>query len=506
MKNSILLIITVCFPFLLYPQSNSCATATALTANGMFTCPPIQSGTYQQVCFATLTGINSKWYKFTPTTNGDVTISSDLPENVNKNTCLSVMSGTCNALTCLAANDDVNPAIENLLSTVFFSVQAGVTYYIQWDSRSDDTSFKFVFSFSPNNCLSVDQFAVYNPPYVTATSATLQWKNAIGHPENYKVEWNASFDPNTVTNNDSAYFNSDNGSSTFKTIDNLPSGANISYYITSVCGTAPNYTGQSNRRGPYTAFLSKNLPYSLTFDQEFPVSTFNDGFVGFFIFFSDGLSQPPNYAYGGTGRAAVTPNSTAEFSNLWGYTRGLNLTAGQTVNISFKSRLFSFDGIASDMSLKLTAGTAQNPSAQLEYIDSFVMNSSDNYITHNATFIAPATDVYYFGFQNNSFPGTHQTFAFLDSFRFTSTLSNEQFSQTAIQIAPIPAENFIQIISNESQISKVEVSDLNGRLLKQFEFQNNSNPVVDISELTKGVYLIKITANQKQFTQKIIKN
>ncbi len=489
----------------MFGQGNSCSSATALVANGIFTCPAITSGTYQQVCFATVQGINSKWYKFAPTANGQVSISSNLPVNQDVDTRLSVMSGSCGTLTCVAANDNVNPnSFTNRLSSVFLAVQAGTTYYIQWDSRNDNRSFQFEYSFTANTCLPINQFAVYDPLYATSNEATLKWLNALGNPENYRVEWNNDFLPEQSPNNTSVVFTADNGASSIKTIDNLPAGANISYFISSVCGSAPNYTGQSSRRGPYNAFLAKNLPYSLTFEEEFPMEVFNDGFIGFNLFLTNDLTEPANYADGGAGRAAVTANSTQEFSNLWGYSRAINLVAGQQVTISFKSRLFSFSGTPSPMSLELKAGLSQNQSAQLNDIASFNLVSSDNYTTHSATFIAPATDVYYFGFHNNSFPGSNQTFAFFDTFNFTTTLSNPDYQRSGFSILPNPAHEFIKFSGTDVEITAVQIVDMNGRMIKHID-TFNSNDQIDISELSKGVYLVRITTENDQWNQKFLK-
>lgn len=500
-------VLAVLSSFFQYSQGNSCATATDLTSNGTYVCPTITSGIYQPLCFAADIGINAKWYKLTPSTNGVVFISSNFEVNAGINTRLSVMTGSCGSLTCFAENDDFNPlAIDNRLSTVQIAVQAGITYFIQWDSRWDIASFEFEYSFVASNCLPIDQFAVSNPLSSTSTTTTLRWNNAIGNPENYLIEWTPDFAPASSSDITTVPVVSDSGNFSTTTIDGLPAGENISYFISSLCGTAPNYTGQSIRKGPFFSFLAKNLPYSVNFDSDFPVNNFTDGFIGFPFFLSDDFSIPSNYADGGAGGCVFTFNSPSQSSNIWGYSRAINLNAGQQVTITFKSRLFAFEGEPAPMSVVLSAGLSQAQSTQNNFISSFNINTSDNYTTHTAVFTAPTTDVYYFGFKNNSAPG-NETFAFFDTFSFTTApLSTEEFLKQQLKIYPIPASDIVSFSNNQEDISKIEIIDLNGRIVKQIIPTDNRNSRINIAEIKEGVYAVRATTSKGVTTQKLIKN
>ncbi|MGV3697978.1 T9SS type A sorting domain-containing protein [Flavobacterium sp.] len=492
---------------LLFAQGDTCATATVLPTNGTYVCPLIITGTYQQVCFGAVTGINAKWFQFTPSSNGVASISSNLESNNGINTRLSILTGSCSALSCFAANDDFDPlSITNRLSSVDIAVEAGITYYIQWDSRWDDSGFEFTYTFQPSDCLPINQFAVSTPITTTSTSSTLRWNHAIGNPENYAVEWTADFEPAQTINFTPVYFTADSGTFSVKTISDLPTGENISYFISSLCGTAPNYTGQSIKKGPYITFLAKNLPYNLTFEEEWPINVFTDGFTGFQTFESSANSNPSNYADGGPGRSAYTFNSLTTVSNAWGFSRAINLTAGQQVNISFKSRLFAFSGSPSPMSLRVTAGLSQNPSQQNIIIDNFSMTSSNAYTTHTTSFSAPTTGVYYFGFQNNSAQGNNQTFAFLDTFSFTSNpLTTNEFLSEQLQISPNPATESIQFSNSQLRISQIEIIDMNGRVVKKVSLQNSLNTTLNIAEIADGIYGIRITAEVGTASQKLVK-
>lgn len=85
----------------------------------------------------------ANWYKFTPTTNTTVKVSTLLAQNVGKDTRFHVFTGTCAALTCLTGNDDFG---DTLLSEATFAVNAGTTYYIVFDNRWSSVGFDFQIS------------------------------------------------------------------------------------------------------------------------------------------------------------------------------------------------------------------------------------------------------------------------------------------------------------------------------------------------------------------------
>ena len=151
MKKLLLLFFTVA-GFVSANAQDSCATAAPVTAGSTVTVPDI-IGTYQLACnnvngeLTTGTPLGM-WYSYTATANGQVTVSSSLPQNVAPNsvdTRVSVFSGTCASLVCVGGSDDVSAS--NFLTTFTFDVLAGNTYYIQWDNRWDPAGFDFSVAF-----------------------------------------------------------------------------------------------------------------------------------------------------------------------------------------------------------------------------------------------------------------------------------------------------------------------------------------------------------------------
>ena len=87
-----------------------------------------------------------------------------------------------------------------------------------------------------------------------------------------------------------------------------------------------------------------------------------------------------------------------------------------------------------------------------------------------------------------------------------STLSvDDDTLQSEILLYPNPTSNLLKIRSTTS-ISKVQIYDLNGRIVKEVKSENTINEI-DISQLSSGIYIVRL-ANQNNSmisSRKIIK-
>ncbi|MBI5218762.1 MAG: T9SS type A sorting domain-containing protein [Bacteroidia bacterium] len=85
---------------------------------------------------------------------------------------------------------------------------------------------------------------------------------------------------------------------------------------------------------------------------------------------------------------------------------------------------------------------------------------------------------------------------------------NDEEDKTQIAVYPNPANNFITI-SIESDIPeklKIEITDSRGALVKSEEFKSAVRhcKTLDVSDLSKGIYYLKISANRKTAVIKVI--
>ena len=87
-----------------------------------------------------------EWYRYAPSEDFTVTVSSDLPVNAGKDTRVHIYTGSCGNLTCFTGDDDSGAGF---LSLVTFNVTAGTTYYIAWDNRWSSVGFDFTLSEQP---------------------------------------------------------------------------------------------------------------------------------------------------------------------------------------------------------------------------------------------------------------------------------------------------------------------------------------------------------------------
>lgn len=80
-----------------------------------------------------------------------------------------------------------------------------------------------------------------------------------------------------------------------------------------------------------------------------------------------------------------------------------------------------------------------------------------------------------------------------------SQLKTNELTKQKISIHPNPATHYFKV-SGEYQINKLEVVDLNGRILKTVFQQNEMN----VEHLPKGIYVIRITTDKELSYQKLI--
>jgi len=88
-------------------------------------------------------GTACEWYSYTPTANYSVTITTDLPGSVGRDTRINVYKGNCNSMLCVASDDDSGSANT---STVVFEAVQGNMYFIVFDNRWDSIGFDFSLS------------------------------------------------------------------------------------------------------------------------------------------------------------------------------------------------------------------------------------------------------------------------------------------------------------------------------------------------------------------------
>lgn len=468
----------------------TCATATVITTNGTLTAPAV-TGTYGAGCWAPGTNPNSIWYSYTPTANGEVTISSDLAVNVaptySDDTRLSIFTGTCAALTCYDINDDVSGT--NYKSSLTFPVQSGTTYYIAWDDRWSALGFQFTFNFNAVSCIRPSLLSVNDPTNVTANSANLSWTAALGNPSGYDVDFGAVghvAGAGTIVNT----------TTTSVSLPSLPVSADLSYYLRSNCGGT-----QSAWVGPFSLYLAKSMPYSNNFDD---TADYTDGFE----FSGWSLSNSTaNAVYANTAPAFIFSNTSATAAtNSFAFFRPISLSTGEQVTINFQTR---FLGAVTDIaSLNVTVGNAPTAAAQTTVVQAFPsIPGATTYTARTATWTAPSAGIYYFAMNNVSAIAGGSFSLIVDTIVATSVLSTNEFLASKLSVYPNPSNDIVNISSDSNVLlSNLNITDLNGRTVKTVKLNGEASAQISISDLSAGVYMMNINSDQGSATKKIIKN
>ena len=84
-------------------------------------------------------------------------------------------------------------------------------------------------------------------------------------------------------------------------------------------------------------------------------------------------------------------------------------------------------------------------------------------------------------------------------------LSNPTFNENTVSLYPNPVQNILNIQNTASNLSKVQIYDLNGRLLQNHALQTNEVSL-NVSQLNSGIYLVVLENEMgNRVSRKIVK-
>lgn len=104
---------------------------------------------------------------------------------------------------------------------------------------------------------------------------------------------------------------------------------------------------------------------------------------------------------------------------------------------------------------------------------------------------------------------SYDAFAFfVDDFKVTAaTLSTSDFFSQNFSIYPNPAKEIITLASkNNSAINSIQITDLNGRIVKNNNTNGISEAQINVSDLTSGMYFVTVKTDAGSGTTKLMKN
>jgi hypothetical protein len=108
-----------------------------------------------------------------------------------------------------------------------------------------------------------------------------------------------------------------------------------------------------------------------------------------------GLIEDATYAYTNNNKFARYRYHASQAADSWLFSKGITMTAGKTYTVKFHQRVRS---ASFTEKLKITIGTSNNSAAQTTTLLTLPELTNIQYTERIATFVAPSTGTYYFGF------------------------------------------------------------------------------------------------------------
>lgn len=161
---------------------------------------------------------NGKWYKYIPTNDYTVTVTTDFPSNGNVDNRVHIYNGGCGSLNCIAGDDDSGAGY---LCLVSFQVLQGSEYFIAFDNKWSSNGFNFELIETPPAVFDTT-YVNFIPEFISTISGS--YKIAVSDMNGDYLD-----DIITVSNNNiQIHYQSNSGvfsavNYTTSTIPNMPS-------------------------------------------------------------------------------------------------------------------------------------------------------------------------------------------------------------------------------------------------------------------------------------------
>jgi hypothetical protein len=483
------------------------ATVVVTTMTGTLPTVAVCYNTYTMNQAATPVAAKCKWFKYTPTVSGIITVTSALDVNpvATADTRLRITTGTsASTLTCAASNDDIDAATNDYRAEVKdLTVTAGTTYYIIWDNYWSSAGFSFQLTFTAQSCFKPTAFTYLAAP--TTTEVNFGWTAPVsgGAPSGYEIEYGeTSFiqgSGTTVNVTDPSVI-----------LSGLTPSSVYDFYIRSRCSA----TDTSIWVGPITfntVFEDTTVPYSESFEAS------SLPYVGWSKASATGYTGPTWDTYAGTAgstliqdglNAAFVVSSATLATDTWMLSRGIILSAGTPVTISYYVRNYVATPSTNTSSYDLKAGTGKTIADMTIPIASETGLANVAYEIKEYTFTPTTDGTYYLGFNAknpSNAAGTHAFF--LDNLFVDQVLSVKGVDASKFTVYPNPANNILNVSNSvNDMINSVKITDLTGKTVKESNFVAKSSIQMNIADIVAGVYMMTIKTDKGSITKKIVKN
>ena len=233
----------------------------------------------------------------------------------------------------------------------------------------------------------------------------------------------------------------------------------------------------------------------------------------------DGDEQPGstsdgNWDYSGGADMGVKTRGVKLYEACRRLYQKVQVTAGKEYTLTLDSRSEA-ENVPSEvfmLNTEITSETGLSSSAST--VDGYMQITNDfnssksnvdtnNFTTNSFTFTASGDFVVFYVRAPLAVDGSNEVFYDNISLVENTVASVDDFFSSKVSVYPNPVSEFVTI-SSELEINNIEVFNLLGkRVIGEAKLENNN---LNVSSLSKGVYLIKLISGNAVATRKLIKN
>lgn len=238
---------------------------------------------------------------------------------------------------------------------------------------------------------------------------------------------------------------------------------------------------------------------------------------------------PGGYNGGATSFALCNYNSTTggtgTISN-WLITPVLNLQNGDVVTFYTRKGGTGTGTIYADrLELRMSsAGIHANPSTGAADVGSFTtlalsvnpnLTTTDypftwtqySYTVSGLTGVTSCKLAFRYFVTNGGPTGSNSDIIGIDALSVDRTLSTDDFFAKNFSVYPNPSTGILNLASkNNTAINTIQLTDLNGRVVRNINANSVSETQINISDLTSGLYFLNVQTDSGSGTTKVVKN
>ena len=282
------------------------------------------------------------------------------------------------------------------------------------------------------------------------------------------------------------------------TLTGLTASTDYEFYVQSDCGGGDISTWA----GPYTfkTLCDTQLPYIQDFDSGYDCWTIED---------TNGDGRTWDHGTSATSLSCVSGNGDyvmfAKFNsgqdmNDWLFSPGFYLTAGVDYTILFSYGNDGTSNLVEDMDVYISTGSNSYDAVNGTQILSETGIADGCHSFSNSSITVPTDGIYYVAFHGKSPAG--QDILMIDDFVIDTTSAVDELTNVT-GIYPNPTTGDFVIKSHDLNDAKVFIYSMSGQEIYHRTIDSD-NYTINLNNVKKGVYFVKVTSDNKSYTSKLI--